>query len=415
MKNTPRFTARRVFQGSAAFAAFGALSLAAALPAYADGETYGWAAASAAGGQDALESHITQEQSESGTFDASIGSWLNVSGTTSIQVDENGAQASAAIENGRIVLTEGDLEDVLSVEVGEGDDGDDTDDTDDDDDESGDESGDDESGDDGEGDGTGGGDDESGDDGEGDGTGGGDDESGDDGEGDGTDGGDDESGDDTDGEGGADEEDLQESASSVIELDESNTVLTDGGDTVVFDDTFTGSVTTTQSWDGDVTHESTPEIGNSAHLGRFKTDVDGEDVTVDVVLAAFGGEEQNVDSGYEWDDAYTFLTLNFAVDGEYVSGFPVAESMAGITTGVHDDGQGGDGGGGGDDRTPPKRDENNVPKPDPKEADLAQTGTPVLGLIAAGTAIAAGGGAAAYLARRKKNSNNEEFNETDQS
>lgn len=39
-----------------------------------------------------------------------------------------------------------------------------------------------------------------------------------------------------------------------------------------------------------------------------------------------------------------------------------------------------------------------------KDEDLARTGVPVLGLIAAGTAIAAGGGAAAYLARRRKNS-----------
>lgn len=38
-----------------------------------------------------------------------------------------------------------------------------------------------------------------------------------------------------------------------------------------------------------------------------------------------------------------------------------------------------------------------------EEDDLARTGVPVLGLIAAGTAIAAGGGAAAYLARRRKN------------
>ena len=39
-----------------------------------------------------------------------------------------------------------------------------------------------------------------------------------------------------------------------------------------------------------------------------------------------------------------------------------------------------------------------------KDEDLARTGVPVLGLIAAGTAVAAGGGAAAYLARRRKNS-----------
>lgn len=401
LKNTPRFTARRVFQGGAAFAAFGALSLAAALPAYADGETYGWAAASAAGGQEGLESHITQQESASGTFDASIGSWLTVSGTTSVQVDENGAKASAVIENGRIVLTEGDLAEVLGADGGQGD-------------EPGDDTADEELGDDGE--------DDAGDDGEDDDT---DEGSGDDGEGDGADGADEESGGDTDageeaegeggaGEGDAEEEELQGSASSLIELDAHNTVLTDGGDTVVFEDTFTGSVTTSQSWDGDVTHESTPEIGASEHLGRFNAEIDGENVTVDVVLAAFGAEEENIDSGYVWDDAYTFLTLNFAVEGEYVSGFPVAESMAGITTGVHDDdgGNGGEGGGEGDDKTPPKRGEDNVPKPDPKQADLAQTGSPIAALIAAGAAIAAGGGAAAYLARRKKK-NNEEFNETD--
>ncbi|GAA1468869.1 LPXTG cell wall anchor domain-containing protein [Nocardiopsis exhalans] len=407
MKSTPRFTARRVFQGGAAFAAFGALSLAAALPAYADGETYGWASASAAGGQDRLESQITQQQSESGTFDASVGSWLNVSGTTSVLVDDNGAQAGAVVESGRIVLTEGDLEDVLSVEAGDGEGDDDTDgeggEGDDTDGEGDDGTGDDSDGE---------GDDGTGDDSDGEGD---DDTDGEGGEGDDTDGeGDDGTGDDTGGEGDTDDEELQDSASGVIELDVNNTVLTDGADTIVFEDTFTGSVTTTQTWDGDVTHESTPEIGDSEHLGRFQAELDGENVTVDVVLAAFGGEEQNTDSGFEWDDAYTFLTLNFAIDGEYVSGFPVAESMAGITTGVHGGDDGGDNGGdsGGDDKTPPNRSEDNVPKPDPKEADLAQTGSPVLGLIAAGAAITAGGGAAAYLARRKKK-NNEEFNETD--
>lgn len=46
------------------------------------------------------------------------------------------------------------------------------------------------------------------------------------------------------------------------------------------------------------------------------------------------------------------------------------------------------------------------------EDDLARTGVPVLGLIAAGTAIAAGGGAAAYLARRRKNSARESATNT---
>ncbi|WP_017579339.1 hypothetical protein [Nocardiopsis valliformis] len=37
------------------------------------------------------------------------------------------------------------------------------------------------------------------------------------------------------------------------------------------------------------------------------------------------------------------------------------------------------------------------------DGDLARTGVPVVGLIAAGAAVTAGGGAAAYLARRRKN------------
>ncbi|QRN81008.1 MAG: LPXTG cell wall anchor domain-containing protein, partial [Nocardiopsis sp. BM-2018] len=70
--------------------------------------------------------------------------------------------------------------------------------------------------------------------------------------------------------------------------------------------------------------------------------------------------------------------------------------------------------GGGDDKTPPQkeRDKDTLPKTEAKDAEpLAQTGSPLVGLIAAGAAIAAGGGAAAYLARRKKK-NGEEATET---
>ncbi|WP_460767403.1 DNA primase [Nocardiopsis nanhaiensis] len=46
--------------------------------------------------------------------------------------------------------------------------------------------------------------------------------------------------------------------------------------------------------------------------------------------------------------------------------------------------------------------------------DLAVTGSPIAALVAAGAVIAAGGGAAAYLARRKKNNASDEFDETDE-
>ncbi|GAB3711838.1 hypothetical protein [Nocardiopsis nanhaiensis] len=46
--------------------------------------------------------------------------------------------------------------------------------------------------------------------------------------------------------------------------------------------------------------------------------------------------------------------------------------------------------------------------------DLAVTGSPIAALVAAGAVIAAGGGAAAYLARRKKNNASDEFDEAEE-
>ena len=92
-------------------------------------------------------------------------------------------------------------------------------------------------------------------------------------------------------------------------------------------------------------------------------------------------------------------------DGEGTGGGDGDEGIGDGDTGGADDGpkeedgedgaDSGDGKGGGDDLPADE-------KPGKDDEDLARTGVPVVGLIAAGTAVAAGGGVAAYLARRKK-------------
>ncbi|SIO91253.1 hypothetical protein BQ8420_30805 [Nocardiopsis sp. JB363] len=167
-------------------------------------------------------------------------------------------------------------------------------------------------------------------------------------------------------------------------------------------------MSTSQSWGGDVSHDAFE--GTVSLPDEVSALSNGEEVTVEVLPVVDQGVVQTEDAGFLWNDAYTNLYLAFSVDGEIVNGYTIAESAAGITTGAADGG--GDTGGGeeGDDKTPPKeRDEDTLPKTDVEDAKdaepLATTGSPVIGLIAAGAAIAAGGGAAAYLARRKKNGN----------
>lgn len=69
-------------------------------------------------------------------------------------------------------------------------------------------------------------------------------------------------------------------------------------------------------------------------------------------------------------------------------------------------GKGGKGGKGGNDGDKDGKDAKGDDKK-AKDDDLARTGSPIAALIAAGAAITAGGGAAAYLARRKKKNNEE--------
>lgn len=214
---------------------------------------------------------------------------------------------------------------------------------------------------------------------------------------------------DADGAANTADENVDNASDDVIELNEENSELVDGGDTVVIEATVSGAtVSTSQSWGGDVSHDAFE--GTVSLPDEVSALSNGEEVTVEVLPVVDQGVVQTEDAGFLWNDAYTNLYLAFSVDGEIVNGYTIAESAAGITTGAADGG--GDTGGGeeGDDKTPPKeRDEDTLPKTDVEDAKdaepLATTGSPVIGLIAAGAAIAAGGGAAAYLARRKKNGN----------
>ncbi|WP_239642902.1 LPXTG cell wall anchor domain-containing protein [Nocardiopsis alkaliphila] len=421
MKNT-RLSARRLLQGSAAFAALGALGLATAMPAYAD--TYGWGYASAVGAENTVsETYITQDQTVSESFSSGIGDWLTVTGTTTATVNAEGATGTTVIDTAKVRITLDDLEEILDPEADEDEDEDEGDDND----EGDDEGDDDENEPSEEGEETGG----EGADSDSDKSGGQDADSG------GGDGGSEDT--DSDDEGGgdgegdrpepttppaedptpspspspanveSDEESVDTAAveDEVIELNEENSELVDGGDTIVIEGTITGAtVSTSQTWDGDVSH--------SAFEGDFQESgasvlSNGERVEVDIVPLIDEGVVQSEDAGFLWNDAYTSLYVGFAVNGEVVAGYPLAESAAGITIGAAEGdtggGEGDEGGTEGDDKTPPKeRDKDTLPKTDVKDAEpLAQTGSPVLGLIAAGTAIAAGGGAAAYLARRRKN------------
>lgn len=415
-----------MLQGGAAFAALGALGIATAMPAYAD--TYGWGYASAVGGDGVSETYITQGQTVSNSFSSGIGGWLTVDGTTTATVNAEGASATTVVDSARILITLDDLEDILDPDA------------DDEDDEEEEEEAEKTDEDDGETDETE----------ETDGTDGPEETEPVEGE----DGSSQEPGDspsenvDPGGDTGvpvpdetpeptptpqpspSPEADADEAVDTVdtsaddtldevIELNEENSELVDGGDTVFIEATVTGAtVSTSQSWGGDVSHHAFE--GDLSVPDEVTTLANGDEVEIALVPVVDQGVSQAEDAGFLWNDAYTNLYLAFSVDGEIVNGYTLAESAAGITTGATDGGGdtgGGDGGDGendeGDDKTPPReRDKDTLPASDVKDAEpLAKTGSPLIGLIAAGAAVAAGGGAAAFLARRKKN--NAEVDETE--
>ena len=395
LKNT-RIAARRVLQGGATFAALGALSIATALPAAADTEYYGWAYAAVGNGQGVSASYA---DTSSTSYSGSVGSWLSFSGTSSATVNGDGVTATATVDTARVQITVGDVEKIVEEKLVEenlaesleedaeaadeetaGEESDDTD-----------------------------GDAEAVEEPDGE-------------ESDGTDG---------DAEGGETEapsepeatepvestEPTEQAESETLVLDEEDTELSSGSDEIVLDATLSGvTTTTTQNWDGEVTHSSDYNV-STPDVVTLNV---GQEITVWVDIQSYQGEDEYYDDEYgvNWNDAYTGFAVTFTVDGAEAPFYYVdlAESVASVGTvevggddGGDDGGKGDDdkddkGGDEGEDKNPPKRDTEKLPQPEPKETEsLARTGSPIAGLIAAGAAIAAGGGAAAYFARRKKN------------
>ncbi|WP_370010524.1 LPXTG cell wall anchor domain-containing protein [Nocardiopsis sp. LDBS0036] len=397
MKNT-RVTARRILQGGAAFAALGALSIATALPAAAETEYYGWAYASVGNWEGVA---VSYDGTTTNSYSGSIGSWLTFSGTSSATVGGDGVTATATVDTARVQLTVSDVEEIVEENLDEesevteeteeteaeespAPEGEET--------EPGVDDGQPEDG------GTGG---EGGETGGDENTGGG--ETG---------------GEDTGG--GTDAPEAPETSPApetdpatvsepeTLVLDEESTELVSGSEEIVLDATLSGvTTTTTQSWDGEVSHSA--DVADISYPEVVTLD-SGEQITVLIDIQSYEHVEEYSDeeNGVTWNDAYTGFAVSFTVDGaeapfHYVD---LAESLASV--GVFEQGNGDNGGDDGDDKPAPTHPEDKTEKkPQPEKLEnaesLAQTGSPIAGLIAAGAAIAAGGGLAAYFARRRKN------------
>ncbi|WP_017572186.1 LPXTG cell wall anchor domain-containing protein [Nocardiopsis halotolerans] len=434
MKNT-RVTARRILQGGATFAALGALSIATALPAAADGEVYGWAYASV-GNQQGVS--ISYDGTTSNSYSGSVGDWLTFSGTSSATVNGDGVTATATVDTARVQITVSDVEQIieenLDDEAGDGEDPE----AEASEDPEGDESEtEDPEGEDSEGDGS-----EEHEDGDSEDSGGeapdpeepGTEDPATEGSG---------AENPEGGDNGNSGEETQEPTDPVTEsepttppeastesdaaaepetivLNEENTELSSGSDEILLDAALSGvTTTTTQSWDGEISRSA--DIADISYPEIVTLD-SGEQVTVLIDIQSYEGVEEFVDeeSGVSWNDAFTGFGVTFTVQGadapfHYVD---LAESVASIGTVQVDDGDDGDGTGGGDDKgddgdekpAPTHPEDKGDDKGDEQDSEklenaesLAQTGSPLTGLIAAGAAVAAGGGLAAFFARRKKN------------
>ncbi|MCY9786202.1 LPXTG cell wall anchor domain-containing protein [Nocardiopsis sp. EMB25] len=403
MKNTARFAARRIVQGGATFAALGALTVATAVPANAGVYQYGWAYADIADGHGVASTAVAFEDSASNSFSGAVEDYLTIDAETSATVDASGAQATTVVNSARIQVTADDLERIL----------DENEDDEDSEPEEPVEPSDPASPEPPEGPDRGNGDSE------------GDGATGDGGSGAPENDGDADAPSDQPTEPGGQpsdepapsDSDSQEpapeptaipesspgatgDANESVQLDEENTELTASGEELVLDATITGmTVTTTQTWGGEVTHSFEPG-----------------DLTVDVSTHAssigVGHSEQTwevEEEGLHWYDAYTAGGVSVSVAGVLEFEYPLGEAIASVTEEMYEgtdgdgDGNGDDNGNSGDDKNPPA--EREVPEEKPKQRSvepLAQTGSPVVGLIAAGAAVAAGGGLAAFFARRRK-------------
>lgn len=113
LRRTRSITARRVLQGSAAFIGFGALSLAAAMPAQADTVLYGSGTASVYGEETYLEgTQQGQEGSAADNHSFQAESFLTIDADTEVRVDAAGTHTSVAVNSAHAQLT---LEDVLGI------------------------------------------------------------------------------------------------------------------------------------------------------------------------------------------------------------------------------------------------------------------------------------------------------------
>lgn len=113
LRRTHSITARRVLQGSAAFIGFGALSLAAAMPAQADTVLYGSGTASVYGEETYLEgTQQGQEGSAADNHSFQAESFLTIDADTEVRVDAAGTHTSVAVNSAHARLT---LEDVLDI------------------------------------------------------------------------------------------------------------------------------------------------------------------------------------------------------------------------------------------------------------------------------------------------------------
>ncbi|WP_017587930.1 hypothetical protein [Nocardiopsis ganjiahuensis] len=344
MNSCARNRTRRALQGGLAFVAFGALSLSAALPAHADTGEVGYARATVAGEAD-IHTLYPQAGDVHGTFrylDAFDGE-IFADSRTGILVDvvEDELRAQVRFEELRIELTEGDVEAMREAAV--------------------------------------------------------------------------------DGvsqpglenpEGGSDELVLQTSFTGTHIITEQNWAgdqefLHEEGETSVAVNEVGAEfsfVTETSPWEGTVerrplwgAHQSLDLVVEFPEEEFSVTYRIGETwVGADVPPATDGGGEDGSgeDGGGEDDDGDT--------------GSGDEDSGEGDGGSEDTDGEGGEEGGGGTGNGSGEDENEDVDAPaDEKggkdDEDLARTGVPVVGLIAAGAAVAVGGGAAAYLARRRKN------------
>ncbi|MFE3461081.1 LPXTG cell wall anchor domain-containing protein [Nocardiopsis aegyptia] len=386
MKISPRFSARRIAQGGATFAAFGALSLAAAMPAAAD-TTYGWGYATATGGAAEAMTDVTQSGSASGTTGGviQVDDCFSLDAETTATVNASGVTATTVINSASIKLTQDCFDELPEEEAPEPSEVDE-----DEDDAEGETPAESDAPTDGEDDAEGG--DESPEPTETPAEGEGDDAEGEtpeqtpapEGEGDDAETKDPEPTTAPTTETASEEEDPE-----VVTLDEENSTTVSANGDLIADVSVSGaSVTTTQSWDGDVDYSLNPgsaEGGASVYPVHYV--------------------ESSEEEGVTWNDGVTDLYVTFTVEEAQVT-YYLGTTAAAVAT-VADGEPGGDNPGGeepGDEQNPPARDEEPEEKaPEPKSVEpLPQTGSPVIGLIGAGAAIAVGGGAAAFLARRKK-------------